>query len=84
MPRAAEPEIRLVPLPEVLARLGTSYRTFFRQWREIFTPRTTSGATKGRGSPVAVLSDELDTAIREGREAVTLLRRKKGRLKGRP
>lgn len=82
MPRAAPPEVRLVPLGEALARLGNiSDKTFDRYWREVFTPRRADGrASGGRKKPIVVLSDELDVAVLEGRDAVLTYRMEKGRL----
>lgn len=83
MPRAAEPEVRLVPLAEVLERLGGISEDVYRDhWQGVFTDRRANGATGGRGSPRVVLSDELDVAVLEGPDAVLTYRKLKGRLAG--
>jgi hypothetical protein len=80
MPRAAEPQIRLVPLAEVLAALGgISEDTFRRHWQGVFTDRRTDGSAGGK-KPRLVYSDELAAAVEHGPAAVELLRRTKGRL----
>lgn len=81
MSRAADADLRLVRMREVLARLGNiSHKTFQRNWAGVFSPRRANGQDRAHGSPRVVLSDELDAAVLGGAPAVLTLRRRKGRL----
>lgn len=80
MPRAPEAEIVLVPLEDVARRLCISRRTFERRWQDAFTVRTKGGNAPGHGRPRMFLSDEVEIAVREGRDALLLFRMTRKRL----
>ena len=68
-------EVRLMRLPEVCERLRISRRTYYAHWSDVFTPRRC-----GR-KVIVVLSDEVEVAVRAGREGVLAYRRQQGRLR---